>query len=145
MFCKAAHAHALQLFFFFTLVTGPRRSLSLKLGDTNGSTSAAATLPPPRRATAGQRSLPYPTPSTLNPDPRTPHLQPQASNLKPEAPKPKAQTRKQGNKLGEGRQNGFLFLRELFEIAKQLSISNQVPFFPSFLLLSSLELSDTKV
>ena len=34
--------------------------------------------------------------------------------------------RKQG-KQGSGRQNGFLFLRELFEIAKQLSISNQVP------------------
>ena len=55
----------LTLFFFFTLVAGPRRSLNLKLGDTKESMTL--------------NTKPYtqnPKPLTLNPQPYTLNPQP---------------------------------------------------------------------
>ena len=66
-------------FFFFTLVTGPRRSLSLKLSDTR-------VYEPQIRARLGTTGS-NPAPSTLHPAPYTLHPKPQTPNPPPLNPR----------------------------------------------------------
>ena len=87
-----------NFFFFFTLVTGPRRSLSLKLGDTRvyephiqARKSETRNSNPRNR---GERVVPnasphptpytlHPTPYTLHPTPYTPHPTPYTLHPQP--------------------------------------------------------------
>ena len=72
------HPTSLALFFFFTLVTGPRRSLSLKLSDARVYDSQirarlAPRTPNPNHTLAqgvgGRARTLHPDPPTLNPEP----------------------------------------------------------------------------
>jgi len=79
--------------FFFTLVTGPRRSLSLKLSDTRVRPYPCAFATKSEFALSPQPDTLNPKPKTRNPKPETRNPKPKTRNPKPETRNPKPETR----------------------------------------------------